>query len=140
MNYGIARAGLIARFHREKTASTGDLIARGVLGAGQAAQTAGRGLTGAAKAWGGASKTFGKSVGEQLQRAGVRGAHSKGRMAGMAMKVAPVAVGGYYAHETFKPEIHSAKQRLGQALRGRMELFKARRRAAMPYYHEGRFQ
>lgn len=140
MNYGIARAGLIARFHMRKSAGVGDLLARGAVGAGQLAQATGKGLTGAAKAWGKGSEAVGRSVTGQLQQAGIKGARTKGMMASGVMKVAPVAVGGYYGYEAFKPEVHAAKQRLGQALRGRVELFKARRRAAMPYYHQGRFQ
>lgn len=140
MNVGIARAGFIARCYMKKEAAgVSDLLAHGVLGAGKAVRGAGKALTGAGKAWGKGSEAIGQSVTQQLQQAGVRGARSKGALTTAGLKTAPWLVGGYYGYKTFEPEVQSAKQRLGQAVRGRIALFKARRRAAMPYYHEGRF-
>lgn len=138
MNRGIARAALIARMHKE--AGVTDAAARGVLGLGAVARGVGKTVAGAGKAWGKGSEAIGRSVSQQLSQAGVRGAGLKGRAVSGALKAAPVGVAGYYGYQAFKPEVESAKARLGQALRGRYQLFKARRRAAMPYYHEGRFQ
>lgn len=140
MNTGLALAGLIVRRYLEKEAGAADLAARGVLGAGKVLRGAGKTLVGANKAWGEGSKAVGKSVTQQLTRHGIRGAGIKGQAVGGALKAAPWLVGGYYGYKAFEPEVQSAKQRLGHAIRGRVATFKARRRAASPYYHQGRFQ
>jgi hypothetical protein len=136
MNTGLAVAGFIARSRLEKTA----IVAEGILGAGKVVRGAGKALTGAGKAWGQGAEAIGQSVTKQLGEAGVKGARTKGKLTSGALKAAPWLAGGYLGYKAFEPEVHSAKQRLGQALRGRVALFKARRRAALPYYHEGRFQ
>lgn len=136
MNRGIELAGFIARYHKEKLAGVSDVL----VGAGKVVNKAGKAVTGAGKAWGEGAEAVGKSVGSQLQQAGVKGARTKGALATGALKAAPWVAGGYLGYKAFEPEVHSAKQRLGEAVRGRIELFKARRRASMPYYHQGRFQ
>lgn len=126
MNNGIARAGELVRQELEKRAGA-------VRGARKV-------LSGARRAWGEGAEAIGGSVGRQLEGAGKSYGRKAGKLTTTALKAAPVAGLGYLGYKTFEPEVHSAKRRLGDALRGRVALFKARRRAVMPYYHEGRFQ
>lgn len=137
MNRGIANAGILVRYQLEKEAGPVGDIAGGV---GGLVHATGKGISGASKAWGEGADAFGRSVTEQARRAGVGGARMKGRAASGALKALPVLGLGYLGYKAFEPEVRSAKHRLGRALRGRWQLFKARRRASMPYYHEGRFQ
>ncbi len=136
MNHGLAVAGFIARRRMEKVA----IVADAILGAGKAVRGLGKGIAGASKAWGEGASTIGKSVTKQMQGAGMKHSRKSGKAISGALKAAPVVGAGYLGYKAFEPEAHSAKRRLGQALRGRVALFKARRRASMPYYHEGRFQ
>jgi len=136
MNRGLAVAGFIARHRLEKVA----VLAEALVGAGKAVRTAGKGLAGAGKAWSAGATATGKSVTKQMQAAGMKNPRATGKLTAGVLKAAPLAAGGYLGYKAFEPEVQSAKHRLGQALRGRVALFRARRRAALPYYHEGRFQ
>lgn len=126
MNRGIANAAALVRLQLQKEAK--------VL------RTARKVLSGAGKAWGEGASAIGKSVTRQMRESGSRHAGTVGGLTAAALKAAPVAGAGYVGYKAFEPEVHSAKERLKDALRGRVALFKARRRAVMPYYHEGRFQ
>lgn len=136
MNQGLLVAGFLARSQLRKEAA----VAEGVLGAGKLIQGAGKALAGAGKAWGEGATAVGKSVTKQMQGAGMRHSRKAGKFTSGALKAAPILGAGYLGYKAFEPEVHSAKRRLGEAMRGRVALFKARRRAALPYYHEGRFQ
>lgn len=123
-----------------KLAQAGILVRRQLAKEAKALRSARKVLSGARKAWEEGAEAIGGSVGRQLEEAGKKGGRRYGRYTTKALKAAPVVGAGYVGYKTFEPEVHSAKRRLGEALRGRVELFKARRRAVMPYYHEGRFQ
>lgn len=140
MNEGIARAAFIVRCHMRKQAGVANTGANAVLGAGKAIQTTGRALTGAGRAWGEGASAAGRSVTRQMRGAKMRHSRLAGGLTSGALKAAPWLAAGYLGYRAFEPEVHSAKHRLGQAVRGRVALYKARRRAAMPYYNEGRFQ
>lgn len=136
MNRGLSVAGFIARSHLEKEAG----VAKGVEGIGKVIRGTGKTIAGAGKAWGEGATAIGKSVTRQMQEAGMKHSRKAGKFTSGALKAAPIIGAGYLGYKAFEPEVHSAKRRLGDAMRGRIELFKARRRAALPYYHEGRFQ
>lgn len=129
MNRGIACAGFLVRRQLEKEAAVRDVL-RGARKA----------VSGAHKAWGEGASAIGGSVSRQLAQAGKPYAGTAGKLTSGALKAAPIVGLGYLGYKAFEPEVQSAKHRLGEALRGRIALFKARRRAVMPYYHEGRFQ
>ena len=126
MNRGIALAGMIVRYQLNKQAGTARKVRRV--------------LSGARRAWNEGATAIGGSVGQQLSAAGKPYGRRAGKMTTTALKAAPIVGAGYLGYRAFEPEVHSAKRRLGEAVRGRVALFKARRRAVMPYYHEGRFQ
>lgn len=126
MNRGIALAGALVRYQLSKQAGV--------------ARKARRILSGARQAWNEGATAIGSSVGRQLSAAGKPYGKSTGKLTTTALKAAPIAGLGYLGYKTFEPEVHSAKRRMGEAIRGRVALFKARRRAVMPYYYEGRFQ
>lgn len=134
MNSKLAWAGFIAR--KEKVA----VVADALVGAGKAVRAGGKVLSGAGKAWGEGASAIGKSVTKQMQGAGMKHSRKAGAVTSGALKAAPWIAGGYLGYKAFEPEVHSAKRRLGDAVRGRVALYKARRRASLPYYHEGRFQ
>lgn len=136
MNRGLSIAAFIARCEMQKEAGIGEAVVKG----GKGVQAVGRSVAGLGKAWGEGAESMGRSVTRQMRDAGKKGAGTAGALTSGALKAAPWLAGGYVGYKAFEPEVHSAKRRLGDAVRGRIALYRARRQQVAPYYHEGRFR